>query len=157
MTNVASQTLCAPVRTVPSKFYFAEHASSASRSRPEIVLTAPDLATAQRTRRKIVEQSSGVAPLVMLRVEGLLAETFAQAREILTDCRARTDSGAETVRYVGTADGLAGLIADIDAADVADGVVLVPLDAPGSTELIEHRTIPMLCERGMVFEEGVVQ
>ena len=30
------------------------------------------------------------------------------------------------MRYAGTVDGLTGLIADIDLADVADGVTLVP-------------------------------
>jgi hypothetical protein len=38
----------------------------------------------------------------------------------------RSGGGDATVRYAGTVDGLAGLIADIDSADVADGVTLIP-------------------------------
>ncbi len=38
-----------------------------------------------------------------------------------------TVAGPEAeVRYVGTVDGLTGLIADIEAAEVADGVTLIP-------------------------------
>ena len=33
----------------------------------------------------------------------------------------------QTVRYAGTVDGLAGLIADIELAGVADGVTLIPV------------------------------
>lgn len=52
------------------------------------------------------------------------AEIDAQAREIL----------ATTLHYVGTPAGLAGLISDIRSLNIADGVVLVPVQARASKD-----------------------
>lgn len=56
----------------------------------------------------------------------------------LSQARRRRDRlpHPHTVRYVGTVDGLAGLVADLYTAGVADGVTLLPA-APG-TDLRSH-------------------
>lgn len=55
-----------------------------------------------------------------------------------------------SLSYIGTADGLASLIADIHAADVADGVTLVPLALPKVLERVVDGTLPWLERRGLV-------
>ena len=53
----------------------------------------------------------------------------------------------DTVRYVGTPDGLAGLLADIHALGIADGALLQPL-LPGTADLIIERTMEVLRTMG---------
>jgi hypothetical protein len=79
---------------------------------PVVRLTARDLQHAQRGATRLRAEGRDVA--VILDVAVAVPGDFRSAG---------TD---ETVRYAGTVDGLAGLIADIDLADVADGVTLVP-------------------------------
>jgi hypothetical protein len=79
---------------------------------PVVRLTARDLQHAQRGATRLRAEGRDVA--VILDVAVAVPGDFRSAG---------TD---ETVRYAGTVDGLAGLIADIDSADVADGVTLVP-------------------------------
>lgn len=88
-------------------------------ARPTVRLSASDLAQARRLRARI---DDGVA--VILDVTVAVAADYRSARRTLEV------AGSEpTVRYVGTVDGLAGLIADIESAGVADGVTLVPATA----------------------------
>jgi hypothetical protein len=78
---------------------------------PVVRFTASDLQRAQRGAARLRAEGSGVAVILDLAVA------------VPGDFRA---GGADaTVRYAGTVDGLAGLIADIDLADVADGVTLI--------------------------------
>jgi len=56
---------------------------------------------------------------------------------------------SDTLSYVGTPQGLAGLIADIHSTHVADGVTLVPLAAPFTVEHIIDGTLPWLESRGL--------
>jgi len=67
---------------------------------------------------------------------------------------ARLDSvtrrGAGTLSYVGTPHGLAGLIADIHAVRVADGVTLVPSTASFTVEHLVDGTLPWLEARGLL-------
>ena len=49
----------------------------------------------------------------------------------------------QTLLYVGTPAGLAGLIADIHALNIADGAVLIPR-AAGVAELIPEAVLPVL-------------
>lgn len=58
--------------------------------------------------------------------------------------------GPGSVSYVGTPQGLAGLIADIHAVRVADGVTLVPVGGGDSVDLIVDETVPQLEQRGVV-------
>jgi hypothetical protein len=79
---------------------------------PVVRFTAPDLQRAQRGAARIRAAGGGVA--VILDVAVAVPGDF------------RSGGGDATVRYAGTVDGLAGLIADIYSADVADGVTLIP-------------------------------
>lgn len=79
-------------------------------------VSAPDLQRARREAARL--RPEGVS--VILDVAVVVAEDFRSARNAL----GAVDPA--TVHYAGTVDGLAGLIADIGSADVADGVTLIP-------------------------------
>lgn len=81
-------------------------------------VAAPDLQQARRVRARIRAAADNVA--VILDVTVAVAGDFRSAQQVLGP----TDSA--TVHYAGTVDGLAGLIADIASAEVADGVTLIP-------------------------------
>jgi|SRR5689334_10481849 len=87
---------------------------------PAVRISAPDLARARRIRAGV---EGDVA--VILDVKVAVGPDFRSARRAL---QVATDDA--DVRYVGTVLGLAGLVADIEAAGVADGVTLVAA-APG--------------------------
>lgn len=77
-------------------------------------VSAPDLAQARRTRARL-KAAEDVE--VILDVTVAVADDFRSARDDL--------ESSDGVRYAGTVDGLAGLIADIETAGVADGVTLI--------------------------------
>jgi hypothetical protein len=79
-------------------------------------LAASDLQRAQRGRARIRSDRRDVE--VILDITVAVASDFHSVRDL-----AAVDDG--TLRYAGTVDGLTGLIADIDAAGVADGVTLI--------------------------------
>ena len=83
---------------------------------PTVRLAAPDLQRAQRGRARIQSDRGDVE--VILDVTVAVAPDFRSVRDL-----AVVDDG--TLRYAGTVDGLAGLIADIETAGVADGVTLI--------------------------------
>ena len=87
--------------------------------RPAVRLSAPDLQRAQRARAGV--RSDDVAVILDLTVS--ISTDFRSAR-------AHFAGEANSVRYAGSIDGLAGLVSDIFVADVADGVTLIPA-APG--------------------------
>ena len=78
-------------------------------------LAAPDLQQARRARGRIADDVA-----VILDITVAVAADFRSARNSMTTA----DSG--TLQYAGTIDGLAGLVADIFMADVADGVTFIP-------------------------------
>lgn len=84
-------------------------------------VAAPDLQQARRVRARIRAGADDVA--VILDVTVAVAGDFRAARQVLGPLE---DVDASTVQYAGTVDGLAGLIADIVSAEVADGVTLIP-------------------------------
>ncbi|WP_264043981.1 hypothetical protein [Mycolicibacterium hodleri] len=83
---------------------------------PTVRLAAPDLQRAQRGRARIQSDRGDVEVILDLTVA--VASDFRSVRDL-----AVVDDG--TLRYAGTVDGLAGLIADIEVAGVADGVTLI--------------------------------
>lgn len=85
--------------------------------RPTVRLAASDLQRAQRGRARIRSDRGDVQ--VILDVTVAVAPDFRSVR----DSMAAVDDG--TLRYAGTVDGLTGLIADVGAAGVADGVTLI--------------------------------
>jgi hypothetical protein len=131
-------------------FHFPERGPSGARAAGGILLRAPDLATAQRERRRMRSSSAGESPSILLEVEAVVAETYGQARARLADADGTVHSEQLTIRYVGTAVGLAGLIADIAAADVADGVVISPVPLSDAPTLILEQTIPWLQEHDLI-------
>lgn len=84
-------------------------------------VAAPDLQQARRVRARIRAGADDVA--VILDITVAVAGDFRSAQQVLGSLG---DSDATTVHYAGTVDGLAGLIADIASAEVADGVTLIP-------------------------------
>jgi hypothetical protein len=78
-------------------------------------LAAPDLQQARRARGRI---AGDVA--VILDITVAVAGDFRSARKSMTT------TNSHTLQYAGTIDGLAGLVADIFMAGVADGVTLIP-------------------------------
>ncbi|MGE2832532.1 hypothetical protein [Mycobacterium sp. SMC-4] len=132
--------------TLSSKAFQFTGRGPVSRARP-IVLHAPDLATAQRERRRI-RSSVPDSPLVLLEIEAVVAETYPLALAKLAGSGNVPE--ASTVRYVGTPIGLAGLIADVAAAEVADGVVISPVPRSDRPTLILEETIPWLQEHDLM-------
>jgi hypothetical protein len=102
---------------------------------PVVRFTAPDLQRAQRSAARL-RAGSDVAVILDLAVA------------VPGDFRAVGDDG--TVRYAGTVDGLTGLIADIDSADVADGVALIPAAGLPLQDLrrLGHDVLGRLAMRG---------
>ncbi|WP_431234014.1 hypothetical protein ACQ856_04975 [Mycolicibacterium psychrotolerans] len=85
--------------------------------RPVVRLSAPDLQEAARRRRRL---PTDVAVVLDLAVS--VADDPRTALAAISD-----HGGTEGVRYAGTVDGLAGLVADLYVAGVADGVTLIPV------------------------------
>jgi hypothetical protein len=86
---------------------------------PTARISASDLAQARRIRSGLKSEDEALS--VILDVTVAVAGDYRSARCSLTVAGPEAE-----VRYVGTVDGLAGLIADIEAAEVADGVTLIP-------------------------------
>lgn len=111
-------------------------------------IQAADLGQAQLTTRRIrsAEAEAGRDPyglLVLLDLEFLIAPDARTARTELAESNHFGCSA--TVRYVGTPHGLAGLISDIRAASVADGVTLIPLaTSVTAAELVSQQVLPLL-------------
>jgi hypothetical protein len=78
-------------------------------------VAAPDLQQARRARGRLGDDVA-----VILDVTVSVAADFRSARNSLPG------PGTDTLQYAGTIDGLAGLVADIFMAEVADGVTFIP-------------------------------
>lgn len=114
-------------------------------------IQATDLRRATAVHDELSDPAAGI--VAVLDVEFLIASSARTARQEYRR-RGLDDVTARTVQYVGTPTGLAGLIADIGAAGVADGVVLVALDDSASTELFSSTTLPHLLRLGIVDTEN---
>jgi hypothetical protein len=102
-------------------------------------LAAPDLQRAQRGRARIRSDRQDVE--VILDVTVAVAHDFRSVRDL-----AAVDDG--TLRYAGTVDGLTGLIADIDAAGVADGVTLIAASPRVDLRAVAQDVLERLAGRG---------
>lgn len=109
---------------------------------PAIRLAAADLAQARRSSELLKRRTAGQSEddtSVVVDLTVLVAPTARAARSILRDQMNSSGEGRPTdsLSYVGTPAGLRGLIFDIRAAGVADGVTLLPLGLHNSiSELI---------------------
>ena len=101
-------------------------------------VAAEDLSQARRTRSRIRAGSDDVA--VILDVTVAVADDFRSARREL--------DSADGVHYAGTVDGLAGLIADIETAGVADGVTLIAASPPQDLRAVGLDVLDWLAIRG---------
>lgn len=113
-----------------------------------IRIRACDLRAACRQTSNLHAEAAaqGFAVAVIVDIEVSIDRDVHAARKSLTVLDAK---GAEdNLRYVGTAVGLAGLIADIHALRLADGVALVPL-TPVARSLITAEVIPQLAQLGI--------
>ncbi|MFT4127247.1 MAG: hypothetical protein QM662_13595 [Gordonia sp. (in: high G+C Gram-positive bacteria)] len=106
-----------------------------------IVVRRPTLRDAQRARSLLRAGTRDTANFtVALEVEVAIAPHPASARASVSHLHAGRDTG--TVRYVGTSTGLISLIRDIYAAEVADAVILVPLDGSATANRIRETVLP---------------
>jgi alkanesulfonate monooxygenase SsuD/methylene tetrahydromethanopterin reductase-like flavin-dependent oxidoreductase (luciferase family) len=118
---------------------------------------AADLRVAQRIRAGIraEAESAGRDPdsvSVVLDIETLLAADASAALRRLgeLDSRLPAPRHADSVPYIGTAEGLVGLIADLRRAEVADGVTLRPLELDTTLPLILGDVMAGLGARGLI-------
>jgi len=105
---------------------------------PAVRVSAEDLSQARRTRTRIRAGSDDVA--VILDVTVAVADDFRSARSEL--------DSMDGVHYAGTVDGLAGLIADIETAGVADGVTLIAASPRQDLRAVGLDVIDWLAVRG---------
>ncbi|MBN3456177.1 hypothetical protein [Mycolicibacterium sp.] len=93
---------------------------------------AVDLQDAQR--RAAAQRAAAPERPVLLDIEVLIDRDTRAALTALS-----TVPAGNTLRYVGTPRGLAGLIADVQRLGIADGVVLKPLgDSPVADLMLEE-------------------
>ncbi|GGG20485.1 hypothetical protein GCM10007304_37970 [Rhodococcoides trifolii] len=124
-------------------------------------IQASDLSEAQaqrtRLRQAFAEAGHDVDQLsVVLDVDMHIAVDARTARKELGS--AVSVPAPRSLLYVGTASGLAGLIADIKAADVADGVNLHPiLDRGDVVVRVVDEVLPWLASRGAVVDDDAVR
>jgi len=104
-------------------------------------VSAPDLQQAQRARARI--QRDEPVPVV-LDITVLVAEDYRSARRGMS---AVQDDAPASVQYAGTLDGLAGLIADIFVAGVADGVTLIPGNADQDVRRLAQDVVGRIAAR----------
>ncbi|MFW0787549.1 hypothetical protein AAFP35_23885 [Gordonia sp. CPCC 206044] len=114
-----------------------------------IVVRRPTLRDAQRTRSLLRSGTHDPANFVVaLEVEAAIAPHPASARASAVNT---AGDDAETIRYVGTPSGLASLIHDIYVAEIADAVIIVPLDGSATATRTREEVLPLLAlKRGRV-------
>ncbi|CAN5817039.1 hypothetical protein BH10ACT9_BH10ACT9_06520 [soil metagenome] len=109
--------------------------------RPDVIarVRAADLRGVAHRARTVREERPGVPVLVDINV--MIAPDAQRARTAMEQVAPFTD---DTLLYVGTPAGLAGLVTDIQALGIADGTVLIPLRSEEVLDLIRDRVLPEL-------------
>ncbi len=134
--------------------------TDSTRSAEMVRIQADDLRAAQnlrtRLRAEAVESGKDADDVaVFLDIEIHIADDARTARREFAGLEAPVVPAS--IRYIGTPVGLAGLIADVKAADVADGVTLI---AVGSQDAnfgkVAYGVVPWLEDRGVVFSASKV-
>ena len=123
-------------------------------------IQASDLREAQQQRARLRaeavergESADGTA--VFLDLEIHIAADARTARREFAGLDAPTSPSS--IRYVGTPSGLASLISDVTAADVADGVTLqVHGDVDRQSTFLGSEVLPLLGSRGTRFDIDIV-
>jgi len=106
---------------------------------PTVRVAARDLQQARRASARIRAHGGDVA--VILDVSVAVAGDFRAARRVF-------EPDDATVQYAGTVDGLAGLISDIERAEVADGVTLIPASPRQDLAALGRDVLHRLVQRG---------
>ncbi|WP_415972862.1 hypothetical protein [Rhodococcus sp. 077-4] len=125
-----------------------------------IRIQASDLREAQQQRARLraeaVERGeSAESVAVFLDLEIHIAADARTARREFAGLNA--PANPSSIRYIGTPSGLASLISDVTAADVADGVTLqVHDDADRQAIFIGSGVLPLLGSRGTRFDVDTV-
>ncbi|MGV9825751.1 hypothetical protein [Gordonia sp. NPDC003429] len=105
-----------------------------------IVVRRATLREAQRTRSLLRAGTRDTASFaVALEVEVAIAPHPLSARASVV---ASGVGDPRTVRYVGTPHGLSTLIRDIYAAEVADAVIIVPIDGSATERRVRAEVLP---------------
>jgi hypothetical protein len=100
---------------------------------------AADLREATRTAARLRADSENPAAPVYLDIEVLIGRDPASAFAALAAVPETARESPKPLRYIGTARGLAGLIADVQRLGIADAVVLLPLaDCPVESLMLEE-------------------
>ncbi|GAA1482722.1 hypothetical protein GCM10009624_31620 [Gordonia sinesedis] len=116
-----------------------------------VIVRRPTLRDAQRARSLLRTGARDTANYVVaLEIEVVIAADAASARAVAgTHAEPTAHAGrevgdrvGETVRYIGTPSGLISLIRDVYAAEVADAVLIVPLDGSATTALVRENVLP---------------
>jgi hypothetical protein len=92
---------------------------------------------------------------VLVDIEVMIDEDARSAREALDRLNDGHQSRHRSLVYVGTAKGLAGLIADMHVLRIADGVTLVPMSVQ-VLERIVHDALPALRAMGFDAAAGTI-
>nr|WP_314142596.1 hypothetical protein [uncultured Rhodococcus sp.] len=123
-------------------------------------IQASDLRESQQHRARVRAEAvdrgeSADSTAVFLDLEIHIAADARTARREFAALDAPT--GPASIRYVGTPSGLASLISDVTAAEVADGVTLTVLgDVARQSVLITGEVLPLLGSRGTRFDIDAV-
>ncbi|PKZ66158.1 hypothetical protein CYJ73_08450 [Gordonia terrae] len=114
-----------------------------------IVVRRETLRDAQRARSLLRAGSHDQARFVVaLEVEVAVAPDAASARAAAAAAvDASSEASSGTIRYIGTTHGLITLVRDIYAAEVADAVILVPIDGAATEVRIREQILPVLAEQ----------
>ena len=111
-------------------------ASSRPATAAAVRLAAPDLQQARRARGRIADDVA-----VILDITVAVAADFRSARNSMTSL------DTDTLHYAGTIDGLAGLVADIFMADVADGVTFIPASPQQDVRKVADAALDRIARR----------
>jgi hypothetical protein len=109
---------------------------------PAVRVSALDLQQAQRARNRI---RSDADVSVVLDITVLVAEDYRSAFRGMS--AVQSDDAPASVQYAGTLDGLAGLVADIFVARVADGVTLVPATPQQDVRVLATALLARIADR----------
>ncbi|MGQ4600962.1 hypothetical protein [Nocardia sp. R6R-6] len=114
-----------------------------------IRIQAADLRAAQQQTARIKSAAAlaGRDPAsisVLVDIAVIIAADAPGACQRMARLDEMIDTPPRSIHYAGTPKGLAGLIVDIHAAHVADGVTLLPLETPEVLGHIAFETLPWL-------------
>lgn len=133
-TTIPAAPVGRPVIALPT--------SGAERRDAVVRVTAADLREAGVLANRIRQDHPAGTP-VLLDVDVHLA---ADSRTALREAAALDADPSDRIRYVGTPAGLAGLVADIRAAGIADGIVALAIGGRPELGVVVRESVAPLLE-----------